>query len=65
MYMIAVCGSYLFACGKTSSMQLSQNIAHRIGGNLKLSRESTNADRKWLKIVFSIAICHLDCQFAI
>ena len=24
-YMVAVCGSYLFACGKTSNMQLSQN----------------------------------------
>ena len=30
---------------------------HRIGGNLKLLRESTNADRKWLKIAFSIANC--------
>ena len=24
-YMVEVCGSYLFACGKTSNMQLSQN----------------------------------------
>ena len=24
-YMVAVCGSYLFACGKTNTMQLSQN----------------------------------------
>ena len=24
-YMVAVCGSYLFACGKISNMQLSQN----------------------------------------
>ena len=24
-YLIAVCGSYLFACGKTSNMQLAQN----------------------------------------
>ena len=24
-YMVAVCGSYLFVCGKTSNMQLSQN----------------------------------------
>ena len=23
-YMVAVCGSYLFVCGKTSNMQLSQ-----------------------------------------
>ena len=30
---------------------------HRIGGNLKLLRESTNADRKRLKIAFSIANC--------
>ena len=30
---------------------------HRIGGNLKWLRESTNADRKWLKMVFSIANC--------
>ena len=30
---------------------------HRIGGNLKLLRQSTNADRKRLKIAFSIANC--------
>ena len=24
-YLVAVCGSYLFACGKTSNMQLAQN----------------------------------------
>ena len=29
----------------------------RIGGNLKLLRQSTNADRKRLKIAFSIANC--------
>ena len=23
-YMVAICGSYLFACGKTSNTQLSQ-----------------------------------------
>ena len=32
-----------------------QTLSHRTGGNLKLLRESTNADRKRLKIVFSIA----------
>ena len=32
-------------------------FTHRIDGNLKLLRESTNADRKRLKIVFSIANC--------
>ena len=31
--------------------------SHPIGGNLKLLRESTNADRKQLKIVFLIANC--------
>ena len=31
--------------------------SHWIGGNLKLLRESTNADRKRLKKVFSIANC--------
>ena len=30
---------------------------HQIGGNLKLLRESTNADQKRLKIVFLIANC--------
>ena len=30
---------------------------HRIGGNLKLLRESTNVDRKRLKIAFPIANC--------
>ena len=29
----------------------------QIGGNLKLLRQSTNADRKRLKIAFSIANC--------
>ena len=33
-------------------------LSHRIGGNLKLLWESTNADRKRLKIAFSIAYCH-------
>ena len=32
-------------------------VPHRIGGNLKLLRESTNADRKRLKIAFLIANC--------
>ena len=41
-------------------------FTHRIGGNLKLLRESTNADRKWLKIAFFwLHIVVLDCQFAI
>ena len=31
--------------------------SHRIGGSLKLLRESTNADGKRLKIAFSIANC--------
>ena len=32
-------------------------VPHRISGNLKLLRESTNADRKRLKIAFLIANC--------
>ena len=32
-------------------------LTHRIGCNLKLLRESTNADRRLLKIAFSIAYC--------
>ena len=35
----------------------STSISHRIGGSLKLLRESTNANRKWLKIAFSTANC--------
>ena len=36
----------------------SSLISHWRGGNLKLLRESTNADRKQLKIAFLIANCH-------
>ena len=43
----------------------SIHISHRIGGNLKLLRESTNADQKRLKKHFRLQIVVLDCQFAI
>ena len=36
-----------------------QHKSHRIGGNGKRSKQSTNADQKSLGTVFSIAIC---CQ---
>ena len=39
--MVAICGSYLFACGKTSNMQLSQNnvtTSHSIRRVLKHDR---------------------------
>ena len=36
-------------------IESKRGITHRIGGNLKLLRQSTNADRKRLKIAFSIA----------
>ena len=46
------------------------SYTHRIGGNLKLLREWTNADRKGVKIAFLIAaccfrlpICNLKCCF--
>ena len=32
-------------------------ISHRVGGNRKRSKQSTNADQKSLETVFSIAIC--------
>ena len=37
-YTVAICGSYLFTCGKTNNMQLSKNsvtTSHLIRGELK------------------------------
>ena len=33
------------------------NYSHRVGGNLKRSLQSTNADQKSLESIVSIAIC--------
>ena len=42
---------------ETLPCDAKQWSSHRMGGNLKLMRESTNADRKRLKIAFPIANC--------
>ena len=47
------------------SLSRIRPLSHRIGGNLKLLRESTNMDRKWLKQYFPLQIVVLDCQFEI
>ena len=53
--------AYLYAFGVYVDWRwlilLYDPSAHRIGCSLKLQRESTNADRKRLKIAFSIANC--------
>ena len=34
-------------------------VSHRVGGNRKRSKQSTNADQKSIETVFSIVICRL------
>ena len=47
----------LFPDRDTLRFDFSRMITHRIGGNLKLLRDPTNADRKRLKIAFSVENC--------
>ena len=47
----------LFPDRDTFRFDFSRIITHRIGGSLKLLRKPTNADRKRLKIAFSVANC--------
>ena len=49
------CLGLLFFAGNKTTDQLR---AHRIGGNRKCSKQSTDADQKSLETVFSIAVCH-------
>ena len=62
---IAVHNWFSMERAKLTLQVLLVSVSHRIGGNGKLLRESTNADRKRLKIPFSIANCRFrlpDCN---